>query len=116
MARADIDAAVQDLRALYNSNFGGKRVGRFRLNRDQVAALLRVKVAQDKTIQLLSEAALNDADLVLAQCGGGLYSVVAARKAARWRKVPRSTLNDLVGTGDANDGAQEDDEAEDDDL
>ncbi|MBZ9705362.1 hypothetical protein LB543_01285 [Mesorhizobium sp. ESP7-2] len=96
MARANIDAAVTDLTSLHASNFGGKRMGRFRVDREQVAALLRVKVAQDKTIRLLSEAALNDADLVFSQCGNGLYSVVAARKATRWRKVPRVVLADLV--------------------
>jgi hypothetical protein len=111
MARADVAAAVADLGALHAANFGGKRMGRFTLNREQVAELLRVKVAHDKTIRVLSRAALNDADLVLAQSGGSLYSVVAARKATRWRKVPRAVLADLVGPLDAGDEqAQEDTE------
>jgi len=112
VARADVAAAVADLRELHATNFGGKRMGRFTLSREQVAELLRVKVAHDKTINLLSQAALNDADLVLAQSGSNLYSVVAARKATRWRKVPRAVLTDLIGplsTG----GEQPQDDAED---
>jgi hypothetical protein len=100
MARANIDAAVNDLRDLYSTPFGSKRMGRFILNRDQVADLLRVEVAHDKTINLLSKAVLNDAGLVLVQSGRSLYSVVAARKATRWRKVPRAVLKDIIGPVD----------------
>ncbi len=114
MARADIDAAVTDLGKLYKMSFGGKRMGRFTVNRDQLAILLRIKVAQDKTILLLTEAALNDADLVLAQSAGGLYSVVAAPKAARWRKVPRAILSDLLGpTVAVGNSARDDEDGED---
>jgi len=112
MARANISAAVDDLRALHAAAFGGKRMGRFVLSRDQIAELLRVKVAHDKTIGMLSRAALNDADLVLAQSGGSLYGIVAARKATRWRKVPRAVLADLVGPLDVDDSQVQDDAEE----
>ncbi|WP_103986410.1 hypothetical protein [Methylobacterium sp. 190mf] len=113
MARANIDQAVEDLHRLYSTTFGGKSVGRFTVTRDQLAGLMRVKVAHDKTIGLLREAALNDADLVLGQCAGGLYGVVGARKAARWRKVPRATLAALVGAPPDSQEEPADDEAED---
>jgi hypothetical protein len=115
MARADIDAAVADLTTLYGSTFGGKRLGRFVLNRDQVADLLRLRVAQDRTIASFATAALNDADLVLAQCGRSHFSVVAARKASRWRKVPRLVLSDLVGAADDTGKSVQDLETEEDD-
>jgi len=71
-------------------------------------------VAHDKTIHSLTSSALNDADLVLAQSGGSMYSVVAARKATRWRKVPRAVLTDLIGPLKASsDSVQEDEENED---
>lgn len=96
MARANIDAAVRDLKKLYDRSFGGKDMGRLKLDRDQVADLLRIEVAQDKTIALLSEAALNDVDLVFAQCGRGVYCAVAAEKARAWRKVPRSAIKEII--------------------
>nr|WP_137830876.1 hypothetical protein [Methylobacterium sp. L1A1] len=113
MARAQIDQAVEDLTTLYKTTFGGKSVGRYTITRDQLAGLMRVKVAQDKTINLLREAALDDADLVLGQCAGGLYSVVGARKAARWRKVPRATLASLVGAPAGIEDGSADDDADD---
>ena len=108
MARANIPAAVDDLRALYGTVFGGKSLGRFTLSRDQLAELLRIKVAQDKTIAILVIAVFEDADLVLGQCGPSLYSVVSGRKARRWRKVSRRVLGDLIGASAA-DGADDDD-------
>ncbi|GJD73606.1 hypothetical protein [Methylobacterium goesingense] len=113
MARANIEQAVEDLSQLYGTAFGGKTVGRFTVTRDQLAGLMRVKVAHDKTIGLLREAALNDADLVLGQCAGGLYGVVGARKAARWRKLPRATLAALVGATAESQETAGDDETED---
>ena len=116
MARANIEQAVTDLQQLYGTAFGGKRVGRFTVTRDQLAGLMRVKVAHDKTITALQEAALDDADLLLGQCAGGVYGVVGARKAARWRKVPRATLAALIGTpADSPDGAGDDDAEDGDD-
>ncbi len=114
MARANIELAVADLRRLHDMPFGGKRMGRFMLTRDQVADLLRVAVAHDKTIRLFSEAALNDVDLVLTQAGRGVYGVVAASKARRWRKVPRAVLTDLIGeTSGTDDNMPDDDETDD---
>lgn len=114
MARADIETAVANLRRLHDMPFGGKRMGRLVLTRDQVADLLGVMVAHDKTIRLFSEAALNDEDLILAQAGRGVFAVVAARKARAWRKVPRAILSDLIGrTPAGDDSVAEDDEGED---
>lgn len=100
MARANIEAAVNDLRELYSKPFGNKKMGRFILNRDQLADLLRVTVAHDKTIKTLSRTVLNDAGLVLVQSGRNIYSVVDAQKAANWRKVPKTILKDVIGPPD----------------
>ena len=57
----------------------------------------KVAHLQSKTLRLLIEEAREEQRLVLAVTGvRGLYSIVAGRKAAAWRRVPRAEFWDAA--------------------
>ena len=94
MARADIDGAAERIKSIYESDFGGKRRGRFNLTRDQLATLLAVASVHDTAIVRLTEALLDDYDLVFMQRHHGRFGVVAGRLVGSWRKATKATIDD----------------------
>lgn len=100
MARANIVAAMNDIGELYAMSFRGKDMGNFVLTKDQIAALLRVQIAQEKTIYELEFQLFANKGLILFQSEYGLYSVIASDEASQWRKVPHSVIAKLVRTPD----------------
>jgi hypothetical protein len=104
-SRADVEGAVGALEVLYGTPFGGKRLGRFVLSRDQVKLMLGVKKLREIMFTELQALALERSELVISELPDDLFAVIAAPKAARWRKVPKAVLVDTLKIGDLGMGA-----------
>jgi hypothetical protein len=97
MVAADVQGAVKALRSLYDLSFSSKRRGRFVLTREQLGQMLAVKKLHEVTVSDLQTEALEQEDLVFAELGNQLYGVVDAAVAARWRRIPKKSLADVLG-------------------
>lgn len=97
MPKAKIERAAEVIKRLYGKRFSGKRMGRLTLTHEQVCGALDVKNLHTSTLHLLIDELMEEKRLVMGVTGiKGLYSVVHARKAAAWRRVPRSDFWDTV--------------------
>lgn len=94
---ANVSRAVKALRDLYDLPFGGKRRGRLVLTREQVGQMLAVKKVHESTVDELQTDALEEENLVVAELADQLYGVIDAAVAARWRRVPKKNLSDVLG-------------------
>jgi hypothetical protein len=101
-----IDRAVGMLELLHAKAFGSKSMGRFVVTRDQMKQMLGVKNLHEGTFLDLQAHALERSELVISELPDDLFGVVAARKAIRWRRVPKAVLADVVNIGDIGMGAE----------
>ena len=93
MARADIEGAAQRIAETYETDFGGKRRGRFTCSRDDLGDYLVVASVHDSTIGKLTELLLDDYDLCLILRHHSRFGVIHGRKVGAWRKVTRGTMS-----------------------
>ena len=109
---ANVAGAVKTLRTLYDRSFGGKERGRFVLTREQVGQILGVKKLHEVTLSELQTDALNEADLVVSELSDQLYGIIDATVAARWRRLPKKNLSDVLGEAGSRTGSDAGSDAE----
>ena len=110
---ADIELFVDRLEVLYNTNFRGKKRGRFALSREQVKAALRVKALHQTTIYRIQDEAQERGYIFINN--DSLFPVVKTSITNTYRKVTQSSFEKVFKiskNSDDSDGVDESDESE----
>lgn len=96
----------------YEAEFGGKKRGRFLVDRFDLKSMLGVARLHPEAVQQLADACL-DRGLVVIDCDD-MYAFVELEFLTKWRKLPTRLVEaytDKLSESEGNDEAAEEDEA-----
>ncbi len=85
---------VQQLAEIYESEFGGKDRGRYKISRSNLRRLAGRKRLEDTTVKRIADAALEIGYIVIDL--GDYFSVVEEAVLLNYRPVPKSVLSPFL--------------------
>lgn len=91
---AQIELGAKSLAVLFNSNFGGKKGGKFKVREDRLAEILGINFITPRILEALINAAYSEG-LVICRLPEG-FTVFSADSAKKARSVPNSAVKAVV--------------------